>query len=173
MNVDDLNLIRDAKHGNTEAFSRLVRNYYNFVYRTAYGVLQHNLDAEDVTQEVFIKVHQSLKRLREERTFPSWLARITVRTAIDSSQRAHYQRAGPLHEERDLPETAVHHNQSFAYLELEEALKKLSEAQRLILVLRELHGFNYEELSGILEIPIGTVRSRLHNARRQLRSYLD
>jgi len=173
LNADDLRLIRDAKHGDVEAFSRLVQNYKNFVYRTAYGVLQHKLDAEDVTQDVFLKVHQALRHLRDESTFPSWLARITVRTAIDLLQRSHHQRAGRLEEERVLFAEDVHHHQSQARLELNEALMKLSAAQRIILVLRELQGFTYEELAEILDVPIGTVRSRLHSARTHLRSHLE
>ncbi|MCL6454317.1 MAG: sigma-70 family RNA polymerase sigma factor [Alicyclobacillus sp.] len=173
MNEADLDLIRKAKRGHLDAFTRLVHNYQNFVYRTAYGILRQPTDAEDVSQEVFLKVHQSLKQLRDERTFPTWLARITVRTAIDWKQRSSNQRAGPLDETRlatlhDPRDAAVH-----ARLELHEALMRLTPLQRTVLVLRELHGLGYEEMAEVLGIPVGTVRSRLHNARAQLRAHLD
>ena len=75
MNQQDLVLVRDSIRGNAEAFTMLVRNYKDFVYRIVYAILQNHVDTEDVLQETFIKAYQSIKGLREERTFPSWIAR--------------------------------------------------------------------------------------------------
>lgn len=172
MKQDDLNLIRSAKRGQVEAFTSLVRNYKNFVFRTAYGVIRNKSDAEDVTQEVFIKIHQSLSSLRDEFTFPTWIARITVRTAIDWVRQIGKGQESDLDTDRL---TTVHdpHTSSDMRLDLEQALGQLSPEQRTILILRELQGFDYEKLAEILDIPIGTVRSRLHNARSQLRLILS
>lgn len=172
MNQDDINLIRAAKRGHVNAFTDLVRNYHAFVYRTAYGVLQNQSDAEDVTQETFIKVHQSLKGLRDERTFPTWIARIAIRTALDVLN--HHKR----HAWTPLEADVVGHHPAVdpdadIRLDLEHAFKQLDEEHRMILTLREVQGFQYEELAQILEIPIGTVRSRLHNARHRLRLLLS
>lgn len=169
MNQNDLDLIRNAKHGRTEAFATLINNYKNFVFRTAYGVLQNQHDAEDVTQETFIKVHRSLKNLHDEGTFPTWLARITVRTAIDWLRQSQRYQSSLL----DMaPATTGDVSHSDMRLDLEQALSLLTTNQRTIIILREVRGFDYEELAKILDIPIGTVRSRLHNARNHLRQLL-
>ncbi len=169
LNQNDVNLIRTAKRGHGEAFTMLVRNYKNFVFQTAYGVVRSKPDAEDITQEAFMKVHQSLKGLHDERAFPTWLARITVRTALDWLHRNEKHRLSPL----DPDEIAKDANHAAELrLDLEQALGRLNHEQRSILVLRELQGFDYEELSKILDIPVGTVRSRLHHARAQLRLLL-
>lgn len=171
MTEDDVQLIRNARHGNREAFSQIVTNYKAFVYRTAYGIVHHQADAEDVTQETFMKVYQSLKKLRDEYTFPSWLARITVRTAIDWKKR-HQRHDVTALEETQVVSNGDSHKQVDARLDLEQAIHQLAEDHQTVLVLRELHGFNYEELASILDIPVGTVRSRLHHARLQLRQGL-
>lgn len=171
MDRQDLILIQAAKRGLPEAFARLVHNYQDFVYRTAYGVLQNRTDAEDVTQETFIKVHRSLQTLRDEHSFATWIARITVRTALNwiEHQKKH-RRSGWETDELTVADST---HSSIQRLDLEQALKHLSAEQRSVLVLREVHGFNYEELAIILNIPVGTVRSRLHNARMQLRHLLS
>lgn len=168
----DIDLVRAARQKGANAFAALVRNYQNFVYRTAYGVLQNKSDAEDVTQETFIKVYQSLQGLRDERTFPTWIARITVRTALDFLGRRERQQTLSLDPERiqgsSDPHEATHHR-----MDLENALGQMDADSRTILVLRELHGFDYEALANVLDIPTGTVRSRLHRARAQLRQLLS
>jgi RNA polymerase sigma-70 factor, ECF subfamily len=169
---DDVLLIRIAKRGNPDAFARIVANYRNFVYRTAYGVLHHNTDAEDVTQETFIKVYQSLRSLRDEKTFPAWLARITVRNALDWRARHLRYKLEPLEDSQATSGVNPHH-QTDIRMEVEHAMQQLGDDYRTILVLRELHGFSYEELADILDLPVGTVRSRLHYARIQLREQLQ
>jgi RNA polymerase sigma-70 factor, ECF subfamily len=171
LNQNDINLIQTAKRGNIDAFTELVGNYKNFVFRTAYGVVQSRPDAEDVTQETFIKAYQSLKTLQNDRTFPTWLARIVVRTALDFVQRRQRQPTATLHPEMVTTEDA--HSQLDARMDLELALAKLSEEHRIVLVLREIQGFDYTELAEILNVPIGTVRSRLHHARAHLRGLLS
>ncbi len=172
MNQHDLSLIRDAIRGGTEAFTILVRNYKDFVYRTVYAVLQNHADTEDVVQETFIKAYQSIKGLREERTFPSWIARIAVRTAFDWKKRGDRTRAAPI----ELEQIAAEHDPNKAArirIDVENALRQMSSEHRVTLVLREFHGFDYEEIAEILNIPIGTVRSRLFSARSKLRKALE
>ena len=172
MTEDDILLIRLAKRGNPDAFARIVANYKDFVYRTAYGVLHHKTDAEDVTQETFIKVYQSLRSLRDEHNFPAWLARITVRNALDWRQRHWKYRSEPL-EDSQVTSGVNPHHQTDVRMEVEHAMQQLGDDYRTILILRELHGFSYEELAEILALPVGTVRSRLHYARMQLREQLQ
>lgn len=170
MREEDIKVIRAARQGKLDALSVLVRNYQDFVYKTAYGVLQNKSDAEDVTQETFLKVYQSLKDLRDEQTFPTWLARITVRKSLDVIERKRRQPVVELKEEQCDDTWNMFGIE--ARLDLDRAFRQLDQDQRTILVLRELHGFDYDQLAHVLDIPIGTVRSRLHHARVKLRRLL-
>ncbi|UOF90705.1 sigma-70 family RNA polymerase sigma factor [Fodinisporobacter ferrooxydans] len=174
MEEKDLQLIRSAKHGSKEAFALLVQNYKQYVYRTAYGILQSRTDAEDVVQEAFIKAYLSLAQLQEERSFPSWITTITTRLAIDLIKKR--QRASPVTWDDSWlqiqdPKHDISHTE--LRLSVHHALAELNEDHRAILILREIHGFDYQEIANILQIPIGTVRSRLHSARMQLRKTLE
>jgi len=167
----DIHLVRRAKRGEIDAFETIVRNYQDFVYRTAYGVTQHHSDAKDVAQETFVKVFLSIKNLKEERTFPTWIARITARTALDWIEK--HRRIPQSNVE--LERLASNKNESQAAdarIDLQRGMNALSPEHRMVLVLRDIQGFEYEDISNILEIPIGTVRSRIHNARLQLRREL-
>lgn len=171
MNEEDIALIRAARSGSTEAFTVIVKNYKNFVYRIILTTLQSRQDAEDVSQEVFIKAYRSLHKLRDEQTFPSWLAQITTRTALDWVQSKHQNQTVELDSERFVTQDVQ--SGMNARLDLEQALRQLSVEHRLVTLLRAVHGFDYEEIARILDIPIGTVRSRLHNARMHLRQLLQ
>jgi RNA polymerase sigma-70 factor, ECF subfamily len=172
VNQQDLVLVRDSMRGDTEAFTMLVRNYKDFVYRIVYAILQNHVDTEDVLQETFIKAYQSIIGLRDERTFPSWIARIATRTALDWKQRMNRLRAVPVELEQIVSERDPNKGIRIR-VDLENALGQMSTEHRAILVLREIHGFDYEEIAGILKIPVGTVRSRLFNARVRLRRILQ
>lgn len=74
MDQNDINLIRAARKGDTNAFAHIVGNYKDYVYRTALHIVRDCHDAEDVTQEVFMKAYKALRKLKDERTFPAWLA---------------------------------------------------------------------------------------------------
>ncbi|RIV29211.1 RNA polymerase sigma factor [Alicyclobacillaceae bacterium I2511] len=174
MDEQDLRLIRAAKRGDTEAFTTLVRNYKHYVYRTAAGVLRPGPDAEDAVQETFVKAFTSLRNLKEERTFPTWLATIAVRTSLNLLQKRKRFEAA-VRDEDKLYTAAVPDptGRVDTTLDLAAALARLSPEHRVILVLRELDGLDYKEIADVLDIPLGTVRSRLHAARLQLRSVWD
>ncbi len=167
----DLELIRRARHGDPQAIETIVRNYQSFVYRTAYGILQNAADAEDATQEAFIRAFRSLGRLREDRTFPTWLARIAVRISLDMVQAKARRAQDPTEEIHG--SVAGGEDAASLRIDLERALAKLSPEHRTVIVLRAFHGLEYDEIAEVLDIPIGTVRSRLHHARMQLRMHLS
>lgn len=166
----DTDLIEKARTGDEDAFSALVLAYSPYVYRTAYAFLHDSMEAEDVAQEVFIKVHRSLPQLNEPRAFHSWISKIITRQCLD---RAKQKKATPIPDEslELMAAPATHH--SDRSLIIREALTKLSEEHRTVLILREWQGYDYHEISLILEIPLGTVKSRLNSARMQMRSLLS
>lgn len=170
---EDIALIRAAKNGSSEAFTQIVRNYKDFIFHVAMGILQDPRDAEDVVQESFVKAYLSLHQLQDERAFPSWMAMIATRLALDLYKKNQRGRSVSLHEGIFLPPAAADETRrSDLRLSLWQALAHLKPEHRAILILREVQGFNYQEISLILDIPIGTVRSRLHTAREQLRRAL-
>lgn len=143
------------------------------VYRIAQGVLRNAADAEDVAQEALLKSFRSFHRLRDPQRFRAWLVRITFRMALDRRRSAkrrekrETQWARP--ELRPLPLTAEDLAASGEFqIRLERAMEQLPEKSRLVLLLAAMQGYTLEEIAAMLGIPMGTVKSRLFFARRQL-----
>jgi len=148
-----------------EELGDLVRKHGRLVYRIAYSVLGNAADAEEVTQEVFLRAFRNLDSLRDTGKFRAWVARMSWRTAIN-------HRRGWLRTLRR--ETAWHAistppaGQTELRLALRQQIARLPEKLRAVLLLSAIEGLESPEIAAILEIPEGTVRSRLHLARRQL-----
>ncbi len=183
----DLELVDRARGGDPEAFRELVIRHQRRVYAVALGIVRDRDLAWDVAQESFVRVHQHLSEFRDDAAFPAWLRRITARVAIDVLRR---ERPGRRQELADVPEPALREaapgvlatalgtdpQETVLRRELSgrlgEALDQLPDLHRTILVLREMDGLSYEELSERLGIPKGTVMSRLFHARRKMQSLL-
>jgi RNA polymerase sigma-70 factor (ECF subfamily) len=192
--TDDLTLVRRARSGDQRAFGLLVERYQKKVYAVALGMVKDPEEALDVSQEAFVKVHRYLDRFKGDSSFYTWLYRITTNTCIDVLRRRGISSSDSVEYDdtvqMDLSEASlgvlssqVESNPARAALrrelgeKLEEALAQLPEKHRAILLLRELEGMSYEDLARTLEIPKGTVMSRLFHARskvqRLLSRYLD
>ena len=166
--------------GDSEAFGRLVTRYQDRLYNSMVHYLRNETEAEDVVQETFILAFTRLGSFQGKSAFYTWLYRIAFNTAISRSRR----RRPRISVERDLagagtgldgdgPRPDERLQQDERASELMAALGRLNEEHRAILVLREMDELSYEEISDILETPVGTVRSRLHRARGQLREELS
>ena len=173
-----------ALAGDQEAFGQLVVRYQDRLFNTLLGVLGSREDASDVVQDAFVRAYVKLDSFRGESQFFTWLYRIAMNLA-----RSHQRRAVPaagrsssLDQGKELTgsesadpragpqRTAMDREQIDA---LRQALSRLPELPRQILVLRELEDCSYDTIATILEIPVGTVRSRLYRARHQLRQLLQ
>jgi len=165
-------LIEAAASGNVGAFSQLVRQYRGRVLRTAFGIVGSTEEAEDVGQEVFVKVWNNLPRYRAQGTLASWLYRITVNAALDALR--HKQDEVPLDDwqsdSSELPEEAA--LRSDRGKRVRQALGSLPPGARSALILREYEQLSYKEIAEVLQIPIGTVMSRLNYARKVLKERL-
>jgi RNA polymerase sigma-70 factor (ECF subfamily) len=170
---EDLQLIREARKGSREAFTLLVRNYKDFVYRTAYGIVQNHMDAEDIVQESFVKAFRSFRQLKDDFAFPSWISTITTRISFDFLKKRKSNIVPYESEAYSIQAKDTGTEQTALRLSITQALSRLSDEHRTIIVLREVQGFDYQEIADILGIPIGTVRSRLHAARMQMRKLLS
>ena len=142
-------------------------------YRVAHGVLRNAADAEDVAQEALLRAYQKFDRLRDATRFRAWLVRITFRLALDrwrsARRREQRETEWALPDLRPAPPTTEEIAASNAFqARLEKALEELPEKFRLVLLLAAIEGYTLDEVAEMLGIPMGTVKSRLFFARKQL-----
>ncbi len=157
--------IARAKTGDEAAFRWILEQYRSRVVRLAAHVLRRDSEAEDVAQEAFVRAFQRLPEFRESGPFSSWLFSITVRLCLDRRRSAFWSREAP---EDAAPPVSPFQSPDTRVV-IETLLDRLSPPMRAALVLREMEGLEYDEIAQTLRIPVGTVRSRLHAARAQLR----
>jgi RNA polymerase sigma-70 factor, ECF subfamily len=186
VDTDDSALIEKCRAGDVAAFEPLVEKYRQRVWRLAYNVLRDREEAWDVAQEAFIKAYQALPSFRGQSAFYTWLYRIAMNVAADRARsRAAQGRAfgtervpeedwervitDPNPAEASPADAAVRREERRKIM---QALDQLSEDHRRIIMLGDLEGLSYREIAETLEIPMGTVMSRLHNARKRLRDVL-
>lgn len=180
---DDRNLVGRAKQGDREAFATLVRRHQDRAFNLACQMVRNREDALDISQEAFARAYTSLPTFKGEASFSTWLHRIVVNLAIDSLRRkrvagtASYDDTRAVPEEpeaepstRDDPAAALESKQVRALLA--RGIAQLPPAQQAVLVLREIEGMTYEEISQAVGCSLGTVMSRLFYARRRLQQVL-
>jgi RNA polymerase sigma-70 factor (ECF subfamily) len=177
--IDTKALIRRCQKGDKLAIGVLIRRYQNYVYRLCYLVMRNEQDAEDMTQETFIRACRALPRfeIREGVSFEAWLYRISVNCCRSRMRRKWYQVLPWPNPAPDL--AAKPEEQPDRVLvqgekrnEILEAIDSLGEKHRLVVILRYYAGLSNEEIARALNIPSGTVRSRLHTARQRLKDLL-
>ena len=163
-------LVRRSRGGDREAFGQLVARYQNSVYRVVRGVLSDPAECEDVAQEVFLKAYASLAKFRGDAGFFTWLYRIAVNEALRARKRRSFTNADAMPEVEAPPAPEPPDEDAPTLRTLEKLLRKLSDDFRSIVVLRDIEGLSYQEIAETLELPIGTVESRLFRARAELRA---
>ncbi len=166
MMMDEADLLRRARSGDRAAFGELVSRHQAAVYRVARGILRDPAEAEDATQETFVKAWENLSRFRGESGFFTWLYRIAVNAALMAGRRR--PKTVKLVIDRELPRDPDEGEPTMATLE--KLLGELPPEARAILILRDLEGLSYREISDTLEVPMGTVESRIFRAREELRA---
>ncbi len=163
-------LVRRSKAGDAEAFGQIVTRHQPAVYRVVRGILGDPAESEDVAQEVFLKAYANLARFRGESSIFTWLYRIAVNEALRARKRRHLQ---PLEAAEDAeapcPETAPD-EEAPTLATLRRLMAMLPDDHRVIITLRDLEGLSYQEIAETLDLPIGTVESRIFRARRELRA---
>jgi len=181
VNADDHRLITECLQGRTAAFGELVRRYQERLYNTVYRLVDNAEDAHDVVQDAFLNAYQSLNSFKGDALFFTWLYRIAFNTAISlkrkrrSVLRIEAGRGDGGNEPLDTsafsqPGQALERAEEER--RIHEALSRLSPEHRAVLVLKDMEGQKYETMAEILQVPIGTIRSRLHRARLELRELL-
>jgi RNA polymerase sigma-70 factor (ECF subfamily) len=188
--TDDLTLVKRVKTGDQRAFKLLVERYQRKIYAVALGMVKDKEEAMDIAQEAFVKVYKYLDHFKGDSSFYTWLYRITVNICIDALRKKQALRG----EQVELDE-AVKMDTAEANIgalgsrlgtnpqksalrkelaeKIQQALEAVPEKHRAILLLREVEGMSYEDLSRTLEIPKGTVMSRLFHARAKVQKILS
>lgn len=182
MSKPDQELIADCLNGQTHAFGDLVSRYQNRLYNTLVGVLGSVEDAHDVAQEAFVSAFQKLHTFRGHSAFYSWLFRIALNSAVSQKRKLHRipvsidaarEQSGtePIDRHPDArPEHALETTER--QIAVRAALAELTEEFRTALILKEMEDMSYEEIAEIVGCPIGTIRSRIHRGRVELREKL-
>ena len=168
-------MIHAAKAGSSQAFSALVGGYLPRLYAVAYSFLRNVEDASDICQETLIRVHRSFSRFDENRAFFPWVYRILKNLCLNQVQK----KTRRPYETETMDRLVSHYKAPEEILlekeeseRLHDALSRLPEKHREILVLKEWGGASYKELADALGIPEGTVMSRLYNARKSLKKVM-
>jgi RNA polymerase sigma-70 factor (ECF subfamily) len=180
---DDLSLVEACRAGRTEAFSLLVQRYQGRLYPTIARLIGSAEDAEDILQDAFVRAFEKLDQFQGDSSFYTWIYRIAVNLALSGHRKRRVRSVLRLGRRRPAsrgvhPADESAESDPAAPLERAErdqmvraALDRLGPEHRAVVVLN-LDGRRYEEISAILDIPVGTVRSRLHRARCELRDRL-
>lgn len=188
MNPDDRRLIAEALAGKTASFGELVLRYQDRLFHVAHRVMGHPDDALDVVQDSFVNAYQSLASFKGDAEFYTWLYRIAFNTAISAKRRKRAtvsldrgnstglsdRETGLDPEDRAAdtsPDSALERSEDEQLLNA--AIAKLSAEHRTVLLMKDIDGLKYEDIAEVMGVPIGTVRSRLHRARLELRNLLD
>lgn len=186
MNNEEVKLIEKSQQGDMKSFERLIRRYQDQAYRTAYGILGNAEDAKDATQEAFIKIYKSLSKFKLQSSFSTWMYRIIHNTCLDILRKRKRRRELPMETKNSSgtegyeipvedagegPEALLDY--AFLKEEVKRGISKLPEEYQGVVVLRDIEDLSYEEISEVLGISQGTVKSRLNRGRKQLRSYLS
>jgi RNA polymerase sigma factor RpoE len=184
--ASDLELVRRAQREDMRAYDVLVRRYQERLYATVYHMTSNHEDANDLTQETFIKAFRALRSFKGDSSFYTWIYRIAVNKTINFLK----QRRNRVHLSlNDMDFNAEHDPDLVALIsdknprrdlnlsELQEklngAMQRLSEHHRMVVTLHDIQGLSHEEIGKIMDCNIGTVRSRLFYARQQLQAYLS
>ncbi len=187
---DDRELVRRVQEGDHQAFRLLFERYHRRAYAVAFGVVKNNQDALDVVQDEFVKVHRHIEKFQGSSSFYTWLYRIIMNLAIDHVRRRrnakgleYDDRVGRADDEvagdGTLLPRIMDSNPGKTVIRkellgrIQDALDELPEYHRAVILLREVEGLSYEEMAEVLEVPKGTIMSRLFHARKKMQVALS
>jgi RNA polymerase sigma-70 factor, ECF subfamily len=181
----DQHLVALAQRGDMAAFDQLLGRYEQKTYNLAYRMMGNHADASDAAQNAMVRIYTRLKEFRGDALFSTWLYRIVTNSCLDDLRRRGRQRLtynenplsgdpGPLArhvvDSADLPHEVAERNETQRYVH--NALGRLPDSYRTVIVLRDIQGYSYQEIAGILGASLGTIKSRLHRARQALKLLL-
>ena len=191
INIDDAILVRQCWQGDSAAIERLILKYQNRIYNVILKICADPDDAAELTQDTFVKIIENIENFQGRSSFYTWAFRIAVNltlnycrrnvrigfSSLDAEQVSYNSQPGRflkelLSDDSSLDPAVVAQDNELCQI-LIESLKKLDDAQRAVVVLRDIEGMNYNQIANVLDIELGTVRSRLSRGRKKLRQILE
>ncbi len=178
-------IIQEAKSRSQYAFEKLVTAYEKIIYNISYRMFNNEEDAKDMTQEIFVKLYKNLDKFDENAKFSTWIYRIAVNACIDEIRKRKGKETVSINEMIELDDGEV--DKQFAADEptpenkvickedikhLKEAIESLPENHKVLIILRDIQGYSYEEIADITESNLGTVKSRISRARNHLKNII-
>lgn len=178
-------LLERAKAGDIAAFEQLIESYQKKIFNIALRMLGNYDDAGDLSQEVLIRIYKSIGSFKEQSSFSTWIYRITTNVCLDEIRKRKNRKIISLDEEIRLEDGEMKRQiesdepspEETAEAEdlkkiVNDAIGRLSEEHRIVIVLRDLQGLSYEEIAEVLKCPEGTVKSRINRGRQALKNIL-
>lgn len=182
--IDEKELIRQAKNGDLKAYEQIIGLYEKKVFSTIYYMVKNDNDVEDIAQEVFIKIYRNLNNFKEESSLYTWIYRITINVCIDELKKR--KKVVYLDEKIETKDGEIEFQVSDTGKSLHElteekdlreillkCVRKLSEDQRTMIILRDIKGFTYMEIAEMTKMNLGTVKSKINRARSALKQLLE
>ena len=183
--MNEFELIQELRSKNEQAFKTLVETYQDMVFNTAIGIVQNAQDAEDVAQEVFIRVFRSIHSFKGESKLSTWIYRITTSCALDLIrsrkskkrfaflQRLFGENNEPIYEVPDFNHPGVAMDQKENAAKLFKAIDQLPENQKVAFTLHKLEDLSYQEISEVMQTSVSAVESLMHKAKQNLKKILE
>jgi RNA polymerase sigma-70 factor (ECF subfamily) len=178
-------LLKKARNGDIEAFELLIEDYQKKAFNVAYRMMGNSEDANDLVQEALIRIFKSIKNFKEQSSFSTWVYRIVTNVCLDELRRRKNKFTISIDEDIQLEDGNVKRQiesegptpeESLESKEIQDivtkAIEELSNEHKKVIVLRDIQGFSYDEISDIMKCPEGTVKSRINRARKALREIL-
>ena len=181
----DIEIVEKVLKGDIDAFSEIIEKYEKMVYNLSYRIFNNTSDAEDMTQEAFMKIYKNLNKCQGKQSIKTWVYTITYNTCIDEVRKKKGKNNISLDmdiegeensfslnmpSDEPTPESALIEKEGL--LEIEQAINSLNEVNKSLIFLRDIKGFSYNEISEIMGLNIGTVKSRLNRARNMLKNMI-
>lgn len=176
MKLDTIELLKNARNGDNNAFKEIIKKYEKQVAATVIGMLGYCTEAEDIGQETFIRFYRSLDKFRGESGIGTYLTRIAINLSLNEIKRRGRRRKlfyDDVEEKMEnLPSSGSTDRQNEAKELVQKAIQKLAPKDRSVIVLRLIDGYSTHETAKILKLPVGTVLSRLARAQMKLKAIL-
>jgi RNA polymerase sigma-70 factor (ECF subfamily) len=183
--LDERLLVEQLKKGDEAAFKTIVETWQNMVYNTALGIVQNAEDAEDIAQDVFVQVYQSVSSFKGESKFSTWLYRITITKSLDHERRKKRKKRfafvrSLIGEQNEVLVNPPDFRHPGVTLENKEnasvlfgAIAELPENQRIAFTLNKVEGLSYQEVSEVMKTSVSSVESLMHRAKNNLKKKLE
>lgn len=169
---EEIQWVQEVLSGNKQAYSHIINKYKNQLYATILGMTRNPHDAQDLVQEAFIKVYYQLGKYDNRGSFASWIYRVAINHCMDEFRKKRHIEVRMTEEsmEKNLEHPEVIFLKKEKNKQLELLMDTLPEDERMIILLRYVNELSYEEISELVDVPVSTVRNKLHRAKKKMRN---